>query len=86
VRKHPLASPFYAELKGLPPLLIQTGTAEIILDDSTRFAEKAEKSGVKVILDLWSDMFHVFQIFGNLMPESKKALEKIGDFIKENFS
>lgn len=73
-------------MKGLPPLLIQTGTAEIILDDSTRFAEKAEKSGVKVILDLWPDMFHVFQIFGNLMPESKKALEKIGDFIKENFS
>ena len=85
-RKHPLASPLYAELKGLPPLLIQTGTAEIILDDSTRFAEKAEKSGVKVILDLWADMFHVFQIFGNLMPESKKALEKIGEFIKENFS
>jgi len=85
-RKHPLASPLYAELKGLPPLLIQTGTAEIILDDSTRFAEKAEKSGVKVILDLWPDMFHVFQIFGNLMPESKKALEKIGDFIKENIS
>jgi len=85
-RKHPLASPLYADLKGLPPLLIQTGTAEIILDDSTRFAEKAEKSDVKVTLDLWSDMPHVFQIFGNLMPESKKALEKIGDFIKENFS
>ncbi|TET76033.1 MAG: alpha/beta hydrolase [Candidatus Heimdallarchaeota archaeon] len=84
--KHPLASPLYADLKGLPPLLIQTGTAEIILDDSTRFAEEAEKSGVKVILDLWAGMFHVFQIFGNLMPESKKALEKIGDFIKENFS
>ncbi len=85
-RKHPLAPPLYANLKGLPPLLIQTGTAEIILDDSTRFAEKAEKDGVKVILDLWPGMFHVFQIFGNLMPESKKALEKIGDFIKENFS
>lgn len=79
------SSPLYADLKGLP-LLIQTGTAEIILDDSTRFAEEAEKSGVKVILDLWAGMFHVFQIFGNLMPESKKALEKIGDFIKENFS
>ncbi|MHA1445124.1 MAG: alpha/beta hydrolase [Candidatus Heimdallarchaeaceae archaeon] len=75
-RKHPLASPLYAELNGLPPLLIQTGTAEIILDDSTRFAEKAEKSGVKVILDLWPDMFHVFQIFGNLMPESKRDKKK----------
>ncbi len=81
--KNPLASPLYADLKGLPPLLIQTGTSEIILDDSTRFAEKAEKCGVKVELDLWPGMFHVFQIYGNLMPESKKALDKIGIFFKE---
>ncbi|MCE7741402.1 MAG: alpha/beta hydrolase [Candidatus Heimdallarchaeota archaeon] len=81
-RKDPLASPLYANLEGLPPLLIQTGTAEVLLDDSTRFAEKAEKSGVDVELDLWPGMFHAFQIFGILLPESKKALEKIGIFIK----
>ncbi len=82
-RKNPLASPLYADLEGLPPLFIQTGTDEVLLDDSTRFAEKAEKSGVKVELDIWKGMFHVFQIFGTLMPESKKALEKIGTFIKK---
>lgn len=82
-RKNPLASPLYANLEGLPPLLIQIGTSEVLLDDSTRFAEKAKKSGVKVDLELWPGMFHVFQIFGYLMPESKKALKKIGEFIKE---
>ncbi len=85
-RKHPIASPFYADLTGLPPLLFQTGTAELLLDDTTRFAEKAKKQGVDVTVDLWSDMFHVFQIFGNLMPESKKALKKIGEYAKKRFS
>jgi acetyl esterase/lipase len=82
-RKTPLASPLYAELENLPPLLIQTGTHEVILDDSVRFVEKAKKSGVNVKLDLWPGMFHVFQIFAPLIPESKKALRKIGNFIEE---
>lgn len=82
-RKHPVASPLYADLTGLPPLLLQTGTAEMLLDDTIRFAEKAKNEGVEVTVDLWTDMFHVFQIFGNLMPESKKAIEKIGEFIQE---
>ncbi|MHA1482582.1 MAG: alpha/beta hydrolase [Candidatus Heimdallarchaeaceae archaeon] len=84
--KHPLVSPLYADLSGLPPLLIQTGTSEILLDDSTLFAQKAVEQGVTVDLDLWDNMFHVFQIFGNLIPESKKALKKIGEFAKANFS
>lgn len=84
--EHPLVSPLYADLYGLPPLLIQTGTAGILLDDSKRFAQKAIKQGVTVDLDLWDNMFHVFQIFGNLIPESKKALKKIGEFAKSNFS
>ena len=82
-RKHPIASPLYADLTGLPSLMFQTGTAELLLDDTVRFAEKAKKQGVEVTVDLWKDMFHVFQIFGNLMPESKKALKKIGDYAKE---
>lgn len=84
--KHHLISPLYADLSGLPPLLIQTGTKEILLDDSTRFTQKAVEQGVTVDLDLWDGMFHVFQIFGNLMPESKKALKKIGEFAESNFS
>ncbi|MCG3215439.1 MAG: alpha/beta hydrolase [Candidatus Heimdallarchaeota archaeon] len=84
--KNPLASPLYADLNGLPPLLIQTGTAEILLDDSTRFVDKAKTSGVKVTFDLCPEMFHAFQMFGNLIPESKKALKKIGMFVQEIFS
>ncbi|NPD87342.1 MAG: alpha/beta hydrolase [Asgard group archaeon] len=80
--KNPLASPLYADLEGLPPLLLQTGTEEIILDDTTRFAEKAIKAKVDVTADIWPGMWHVFQIFGNLMPESKKAIKKIGEFIR----
>ena len=82
--KNPLASPLYADLKGLPPILLQTGTKEIILDDTIRFAEKAKKAGVEVISDIWPGMWHVFQIYGNLMPESKRALKEIGKFIKES--
>ena len=81
--KNPLASPLYADLKGLPPLLLQTGTKEIILDDTTRFAKKAIEADVDVTADIWPGMWHVFQIFGNLMPESKKAIEKIGEFIQK---
>jgi acetyl esterase/lipase len=81
--KNPLASPIYADLKRLPPLLIQTGTEEIALDDTIRFVEKAKEAGVDVTSDIWSGMWHVFQIFGNLMPESKKAIEKIGKFVQE---
>jgi acetyl esterase/lipase len=81
--KNPLASPLYADLKGLPPILLQTGASEIILDDTVRFAEKAVKAGVDVTADIWSKMWHVFQIYGNLMPESKKAIKKIGSYIQE---
>lgn len=81
--KNPYISPLYAELKGLPPILIQTGTADLIVDDALRFVENAKKSGLDITLDLWQDMFHVFQIFGWYFPESKTALKKIGNFIKE---
>lgn len=81
--RNPLASPLYADLKGLPPIFLQTGTREIALDDTVRFAEKAIKAEVEVTSDIWSGMWHVFQIYGNLMPESKKAIKKIGKFIQE---
>ncbi len=80
--KNPLASPLYVNMEGLPPILLQTGTEEILLDDTIRFAERAEKSGVKITSDIWSGMWHGFQLYGNLMPESKKAIKKIGEFIQ----
>jgi acetyl esterase/lipase len=81
--KNPYISPIYADLKDLPPLLIQVGSAEIILDDSTRLADKAKAVGVDVTLDVWEDMIHVFQAFALWAPEGAQAIDKIGVFIKE---
>lgn len=82
----PLVSPIYADLSGLPPLYMQVGTAELLLDDSTRLAEKARKAGVEVELEVWEEMIHVWQAFGNYIPESKSAIDKIGNYIRSTFS
>ena len=83
--KNPYVSPLYANLKDLPPLCIQVGTAEILLDDAIRLATRAKEAGVEVQLDVWEDMIHVFQAFAVLAPESQEGIEKIGEFIKKNF-
>lgn len=83
---NPLVSPIYADLSGLPPLYMQVGTAELLLDDSTRLAEKAKNAGVEVELEVWDDMIHVWQAFGNYIPESKPAIDKIGNYIRSRFS
>ena len=79
----PLAAPLYANLSGLPPLLIQVGTAETLLDDSTRLAERARKAGVNVTLEPWEDMVHVWQAFAAILPEGQQAIERIGEFIRQ---
>jgi acetyl esterase/lipase len=79
----PLISPLYADLKGLPPLLIQVGTDEILLHDATRCAKKAREDGVDATLEVWDGMFHVFQMI-SLLPETKEAVEHIGDFVSQN--
>ena len=82
-RKTPLASPLYADLRGLPPLLIQVGSAETLLDDSTRLAERAKAAGVEVDLQVWDDMIHVWHMFAAVLPEGQQAIEQIGEFIRE---
>ncbi len=82
----PLASPLYADLSGLPPLLIQVGTAETLLDDATRIAERARKAGVDVKLDVWDDMIHVFQAFAPMLPEGQQAIEQIGEYLRARWS
>ncbi len=79
--KNPLASPVHADFHGLPPMLIQVGGAEILLDDSTRVAERAKAAGVKVDLEIWDDMPHVWHIFAKLLPEGQQAIDKIGAFV-----
>ena len=82
--KNPTISPLYADLSGLPPLMLQTGEAEILLDDSTRFAKAAEVAGVDVTLDLWPDMPHVFQGFAPFLPEAEQAIAKMGAFLQSH--
>jgi acetyl esterase/lipase len=77
---NPLISPIYADLAGLPPILIQVGTDEILLSDATRFAEKARETDVKVTLEIWEEMFHVFQLI-SFLPETKEALAHIAKFV-----
>ena len=83
--QNPLASPLYADLKGLPPLLIHVGTAEIFLDDSVRFAKRAKEAGVDVKLEIWEDMIHVFHAYAAVAPEGQEGINKIGEFIQKFF-
>jgi epsilon-lactone hydrolase len=81
----PLLSPLYADLRGLPPLLIQVGTEEILLNDATRCAVKARAAGVDVTLELWDEMFHAFQMLP-FFPETRKAVEHIAAFVAQRFT
>ena len=79
--KHPGVSPLYADLKELPPLLIHVGDAEILLDDSTRIAERAKAAGVDVTLEVWPEMVHVWHVFAKILPEGQQAIDRIGEFV-----
>ena len=80
----PLAAPLYADLRGLPPMLIQVGDAEVLLDDSTRLAGIAREAGVEVEMDVWDDMIHVWHVFAPILPEGKQAISQAGEFIRKH--
>lgn len=79
----PMASPIYGDLKGLPPILLQAGTHEILLDDLKAFYEKAKGEGVDVTFQLWEYMFHGWQLFPSLVPGAAKAIESAGEYINK---
>lgn len=79
----PLASPLYADLAGLPPLLVHVGTHEVLLDDSLGLASRAEAAGVSVTLDRWKGMIHGFHMFVGIVPEADTALAAGGRFLRE---
>jgi acetyl esterase/lipase len=80
----PLVSPIFADLSGLPPLLIQAGSHEVLLDDATRLATKAAADDVAVILDITPGVPHVFQAFAALLDEGDAALNRAARFVKDN--
>jgi acetyl esterase/lipase len=83
---HPLASPVYADLTGLPPFLVQVSASEVLLDDSRRVADNARRAGVDVTLRVWPDLPHVWQFFATLMPEGRAALREATGYIKGRLS
>lgn len=79
--RNPLASPLYADLKGLPPLLIQVGSEELILSDATGLADRAQAAGVQVTLEVWQGMQHEWHFTSGLIPEGQQAIDAIGAFM-----
>jgi monoterpene epsilon-lactone hydrolase len=82
----PLASPLYADLKGLPPLLIQVGSDEILLSDSTELAERAKGAGVNVTLEVWEPMQHDWHFAASFVPEGRQAIARIGEFVEQSMT
>ncbi len=80
----PLAAPLYADLTGLPPLLIQVGTSETLMDDGARLSERAKKAGVNVTYEPWQNMIHVWHLFAPMLDEGQQAIEKIGAFVQRH--
>ncbi|HEV2372275.1 MAG TPA: alpha/beta hydrolase [Streptosporangiaceae bacterium] len=79
--RHPLASPVHADLSGLPPLLIQVGTEEVLWDDARGLHAAAVRAGVPVTFEEWPDMFHVWHWFHPVLPEGRAALAAAGGFL-----
>jgi epsilon-lactone hydrolase len=82
--RDPLAAPLYADLHGLPPVLIQVGSAEILLDDAARISRRLEDSGVPVDLQVWDDMIHVWHFFAGVLDEGQAAIDQIGRFLSRH--
>lgn len=81
--KNPLISPRFGNFEGFPPILIHTGTDEVLIEDSLNVVETARRDKVEVTFKLWKDMFHVFTIFPTYTPEGKKSLKEVAAYIKQ---
>ncbi len=78
----PLASPIFADLEGLPPILIQVGSNEVLLDDAVRLNKALKKAGGDVNLEVWDGQMHVWHLMSAIVPEGKHAINVIGTFVK----
>ncbi|GIV40035.1 MAG: hypothetical protein KatS3mg033_1835 [Thermonema sp.] len=82
---HPLVSPLFANLEGLPPLLIQASDGEVLYSDATRLRDKAEAAGVRVELQIWHDLIHWWHLFGKFLPEATEAIEEAARFARKTW-
>ena len=82
--RSPLASPLHADLHGLPPMLIQVGSAETLLDDAVRLARMAGAAGARANLEVWPDMIHAFPLFYQQLTAGRRALRSVGEFVRSN--
>jgi monoterpene epsilon-lactone hydrolase len=80
--KAPLLSPLYADLRGLPPLLVQVGSDEVLLDDALGLAERARAAGVDVTVEEWPAMIHVWHWFLPMLTEAERAIGVVGEFVR----
>jgi monoterpene epsilon-lactone hydrolase len=83
-RKDARVSPLFADLRGLPPVLIQVGSCETLLDDSTRFAAAAGAAGVAITLEIWPEMIHAFPMWNAHLEAGRQALANAGEFIRRH--
>lgn len=83
--RNPYVSPIYANLQGLPPVLIQVGSDEILLDDAVTLSKKLEEAKGEVQLRIWQGMWHVWHITGGVLPEAGKAILEIRDFLQQHW-
>jgi len=84
--KLPYASPNFADLRSLPPLLIHVGRDEVLLDDSIKLDQKAKADGVNSTLEIWEDMIHVWHAFHPMLPEGREAIARVGSFLREKWA
>jgi len=85
-RRDPRVSPLYADLKGFPPLLIQVGSAETLLDDAVRIAAALGEADVPVTLQIWPQMIHAWPLWNAHLDAGRQALTSAGSFIREHIS
>jgi acetyl esterase/lipase len=84
--RNPLAAPIHADLRGLPPLLVLAGGAEVLLDDARSIAARAQAAGVEVTLEVEPDMIHAWTLFGRAFARSQASIDRIADFTRHALS
>jgi acetyl esterase/lipase len=81
---NPLISPLFADLRGLPPLLLQVGSEEMLRDDNARLAARAVAAGVDATFEEWPDMIHVWHLYADRLEDARRALLRVGAFIAQH--